>query len=98
MYVSQKVLNAQNAGAAGALIANNVPVGLPTMAGVDPSIFIPSAGITQALGAALRSAVPVEVRLQRTRRSESAQRRTTRAFTRQPRSPAARRFRTGTCP
>ena len=62
---TQKVLNAQNAGAAGAIIANNVPVGLPTMTGADPSIFIPSAGITQALGAALRSAAPAEVSLRR---------------------------------
>jgi hypothetical protein len=53
---TQKVLNAQNAGAAAVIIANNVAVGLPGMAGVDPRIVIPSVGVTQALGALLRAA------------------------------------------
>jgi hypothetical protein len=61
----QKVLNAQNAGAAGAIIANNVAVGLPTMNGADPLIFIPSAGVTQAYGAALRAAAPLQINLER---------------------------------
>jgi len=52
---TQKVLNAQNAGAAAVIIANNVAVGLPTMTGVDPTIVIPSVGVTQALGALLRA-------------------------------------------
>ncbi|HEU0138317.1 MAG TPA: PA domain-containing protein [Bryobacteraceae bacterium] len=68
-----KVLNAQNAGAIGALIANNVPTGLPAMGGSDPTITIPSLGITQALGQTLREQLrfrgravsPVRVSLQR---------------------------------
>jgi hypothetical protein len=51
-----KVKNAQNAGAAAVLIANNVPTGLPGMGGADPTVVIPSFGITQAAGAALRGA------------------------------------------
>jgi PA domain len=51
-----KVKNAQNAGASAVLIANNVAAGLPGMGGADPSITIPSLGITQAFGAALRAA------------------------------------------
>ena len=62
---TQKVLNAQNAGAAGAIVANNVAVGLPTMGGVEPAIFIPSAGVTQAFGAALRASAPVRINLYR---------------------------------
>lgn len=49
-----KVLNAQNAGALAALIANNGP-GPLSPGGADPTITIPSFGITQALGAQLRS-------------------------------------------
>jgi hypothetical protein len=52
---AQKVKNAQNAGASGVVIANNVPVGLPTMSGADPTIVIPSVGVTQSAGIALRS-------------------------------------------
>lgn len=54
---AQKVKNAQNAGAIAALVANNT-TGLPGMGGADPSISIPSMGITQALGNALRAAAP----------------------------------------
>ena len=54
---SVKVKNAQNAGAIAAIVANNTS-GLPGMAGVDPTITIPSVGITQALGTALRAALP----------------------------------------
>lgn len=52
-----KVANAQAAGAKGVIIANHVAVGLPGMGGADPNIFIPSVGITQADGAALRAAL-----------------------------------------
>jgi hypothetical protein len=48
-----KVRNAQNAGAAAAIIANNT-AGLPILGGADPTIDIPAVGITQALGATLR--------------------------------------------
>lgn len=51
-----KVKNAQDAGAAAVLVANNAATGLPAMGGADPTIVIPSLGITQALGAALRAA------------------------------------------
>ena len=53
-----KVKNAQDAGAIGVLIANNV-AGPLSPGGADPTITIPSLGITQALGAQLRaSATP----------------------------------------
>jgi len=61
-----KVFNAQAAGAVAAIVANNVPEGFPTMAGVDTRIVIPSVGITQALGTALRGGLPnTYVELQR---------------------------------
>ncbi len=54
-----KVLNAQNAGATGVLIADNVPGNPPPgLGGTDPSITIPSIRITQALGTAIRGALP----------------------------------------
>jgi len=59
----QKAVNAQNAGAIAAVIANNV-VGLVSPTGVEPSIFIPVVGITQALGAQLR-ATPTFAELRR---------------------------------
>jgi hypothetical protein len=51
---TQKVKNAQSAGAIAAVIANNIPIGLPSMSGIDPTIAIPSIGITLGLGNALR--------------------------------------------
>ncbi len=53
---TQKVLNAQNAGAAAAIVANNVPVGLAAMGGADPQVVIKAVGVTQAFGAALAAA------------------------------------------
>jgi hypothetical protein len=50
-----KAANAQAVGAIGVLVANNVATGLPGMGGADPSITIPSLGITQALGASIRA-------------------------------------------
>jgi hypothetical protein len=50
-----KAANAQAAGAIGVIVANNAATGLPSMGGTDPTIRIPSVGITQADGAALRS-------------------------------------------
>ena len=49
-----KAKNAQNAGAVGVLIANNA-AGLPGMGGADATITIPSVGITQALGTAIKA-------------------------------------------
>jgi PA domain len=71
-----KVANAQAAGAVGVIIANNVPSGLPSMGGDDPSITIPSIGITQSLGqtlwslpqiaAGVRGGVPATLQLSNT--------------------------------
>ncbi len=52
-----KVKNAQNAGALGVVIADNVAESLLNMSGFDPTIFIPSVIITQADGATLKSAL-----------------------------------------
>ena len=54
---STKVLNAQNAGAIAVIIANNSSTGLPGMgAGVDaPSVTIPSVGVQQSTGNAIRA-------------------------------------------
>lgn len=53
-----KVKNAQNAGAIGVVIANNVAGSPPPgMGGTDPTIVIPSVEITQADGATLKSAL-----------------------------------------
>ena len=56
---SFKVFNAQNAGAIGVIIANNVAAGLPGMgAGQNAALVtIPSVGIPQADGAAIREAL-----------------------------------------
>jgi Zn-dependent metalloprotease len=45
-----KVKIAQDAGAIAVLVDNNVPAGLPGMGGADPTITIPSLGITQGDG------------------------------------------------
>jgi hypothetical protein len=55
-----KVKNAQNAGAVAVLLANNTG-GAVTPGGADATITIPSAGITQADGDALRAAVAAAV-------------------------------------
>ena len=55
-----KVKNAQNAGAVAVLLANNV-AGAIAPGGSDPSITIPSAGITQDEGNALKAAVAAAV-------------------------------------
>ena len=58
-----KVKNAQNAGAIAAVIDNNAASGLPGMGGSDPTVTIPSLGISQADGNAIRAqlALPVTV-------------------------------------
>jgi hypothetical protein len=51
-----KVLNAQNAGAVGVIIADNAPGGPPAgLGGCDGSITIPSGRVTQADGAAIKA-------------------------------------------
>ncbi|MCG8459504.1 MAG: hypothetical protein MI919_24765 [Holophagales bacterium] len=53
-----KVLLAQAAGAVAVLISNNQPTGLPPMGGDDPTVTIPSYGITQAAGTAIEGELP----------------------------------------
>ena len=50
-----KVKNAQIANAIGVIVANNVASGLPGMGGTDPTITIPSLGVTQALGTSIKA-------------------------------------------
>ncbi len=54
-FFVEKVVNAQNAGAIGVVIANNAGNSVITMAGSDPSIAIPALFIGQGDGAALAS-------------------------------------------
>lgn len=49
-----KVKNAELAGAIGVIVANNA-AGLPPMGGADPTITIPSLGVTQALGNSIKA-------------------------------------------
>ncbi len=49
-FFTEKVKSAQNAGAVAVIVVNNQPNGLPPMGGDDPTISIPSAGISQADG------------------------------------------------
>jgi hypothetical protein len=49
-FFTEKVKNAQNAGAIAAVIVNNVPEGLPPMGGQDSSVTIQSLGISLADG------------------------------------------------
>jgi hypothetical protein len=52
---ASKVANAQAAGAKGVMIANNQPSGPAPMGGSDPSIEIPSVGITRDQGDAIKA-------------------------------------------
>lgn len=52
---TSKVLNAQLAGAVGAIVANNAASGLAPMGGSDPNVTIPSVGVTQATGNTIKS-------------------------------------------
>jgi hypothetical protein len=52
-----KVKNAQDAGAAGVMIVNNVSPGTITMSGEDPSITIPVVSVTQDDGNAIKAAL-----------------------------------------
>lgn len=55
-----KVANAQAAGATAVIVANNAPVDLPGMGGADPTITIPSYGILQSVGQAIRGQLATE--------------------------------------
>ena len=50
-----KVARAQQAGAIGALITNNVNIGISVMTGVDPTVSIPSLFISKAVGDRIKS-------------------------------------------
>lgn len=52
-----KVKNAQDAGAIAVIVADNAPGGVTGMGGVDPTITIPSARVTQADGAAIAASL-----------------------------------------
>lgn len=62
-----KVKNAQNAGAVAVLVANNAS-GLPSMGGADATITIPSWGVSQAVGTALKAAQPTSITIASTRK------------------------------
>lgn len=49
-FFTEKVKNAQDAGAVAAIIVNHLPAGLPPMGGQDGSVTIPSAGISKEDG------------------------------------------------
>ena len=56
-FFTEKVKNAQNAGAVAVIVVNNEPNGLPPMGGDDATINIPSAGISQADGDLIKAAL-----------------------------------------
>lgn len=58
-----KVLNAQAAGAKGAIVANNAPGGPAPMGGFSPFVTIPSVGITLDQGDAIKGAGKVNLKL-----------------------------------
>lgn len=58
-----KALNAQAAGAKGAIVANNTPGGPAPVGGFSPLVTIPTVGITQEQGAAIRGAKKVNLKL-----------------------------------
>lgn len=63
---AEKVKKAQDAGAIAVIVVNNVSSGLPPMGGADPTITIPSVGISQADGDMIKLALlndPVDVTL-----------------------------------
>ena len=63
-----KAKNAQAAGAAGLLVANNAAPGAPGMAGSDATVTIPAISVSQADGAAIRAQLaqaPVSLRMAR---------------------------------
>ncbi|HEX3067703.1 MAG TPA: PA domain-containing protein [Thermoanaerobaculia bacterium] len=52
-----KAKNAQLAGATAVIIADNVPASIPPLGGTDDTISIPTIGVSQADGAAIRAAL-----------------------------------------
>jgi hypothetical protein len=62
-FFTIKVKNAQNAGAIGAIIVDNVAQGIVGMSGTDPTITIPSVRITLGDGTAIRANLPATASL-----------------------------------
>ena len=60
---SAKVKNAQNAGAIGVIVYNNLNTGTTNMAGTDPTIVIPSVFVTDTDGLAIAANLPATVLL-----------------------------------
>lgn len=58
---TSKVLNAQNAGAKGVIVVNNVSTGLPSMGGFDPAVTIPSVGVSFDDGTAFKDAAAANI-------------------------------------
>jgi hypothetical protein len=58
-----KAKNAQNAGAVGAVIVNNVPGGTVGMSGTDATITIPVVMVAQTDGNAIRAALPANANI-----------------------------------
>ncbi|MEO8764075.1 MAG: M36 family metallopeptidase [Ginsengibacter sp.] len=56
-----KVKNAQDAGAIGVILVNNVPGTPITLGGTDPTIIIPSIMVTDVAGAAIKTALGTSV-------------------------------------
>ena len=56
-FFTVKVKNAQNAGAVAVIVVNNQETGLPPMGGDDPTISIPSAGISRQDGDLIKAAL-----------------------------------------
>jgi PA domain len=54
---TEKVKNAQNAGAIGAIIVNNAPGAAPALGGADPTITIPTVSLSQSDGLIVKSAI-----------------------------------------
>jgi Zn-dependent metalloprotease len=59
-YFSVKVKNAQDAGAIAVMVANNIPGPPMTLGGSDPTVTIPSVGITQADGDLIESTLETD--------------------------------------
>jgi len=58
---TEKVKNAQDAGAVAAIVVNNVPGDMPPMGGIDDSVTIPSAGISQEDGDRIKEILALEL-------------------------------------
>ena len=58
---TEKVKNAQDAGAVAAIMVNNVPGDMPPMGGIDDSVTIPSAGISQEDGDRIKEILALEL-------------------------------------